>query len=105
MHQADILFATWFTYDSTGRGMWVVGPRIQRTTGNTFAGELFRTTGPAFSADPWNPALVVGTSVGNATFTFTDANNGTFSYSVNGISQVKPITRQNFGTPLTVCRQ
>ena len=104
MHQANILFATWFTYDATGKGMWVVGPRVERTTGNTFTGALFRTTGPAFSANPWNPGNVAATQVGTATFEFADANTGTFSYTVNGISQVKSITRQSFGTPPTVCR-
>ena len=102
--QGNILFVTWFTYDASGRGMWVVGPAVTRTADNTFSGQLFRTTGPAFSANPWSPAGVAATAVGNATFTFNDANNGTFSYTLNGISQSKTITRQTFGTPLTVCR-
>jgi len=104
-HQGDILFATWFTYDSTGKGMWVVGPNTARTTGNTFSGPLYRTTGPAFNANPWLPSAVVATPVGNATFTFTDANNGTFSYTLNNVSQSKAITRQVYSTPPTVCRQ
>jgi hypothetical protein len=45
---------------------------------------------------------------GNATFTFTDANNGTFGYTITGVTpnvqQTKNITRQQFGTPATVCR-
>lgn len=106
--QGDIIFAAWFTYDATGRGMWVVGPRMERTTGNTFAGPLFRTTGPAFSADPWNPAGVTPQPAGNATLAFTDANNGTFSYSVatagSVVQQSRPITRQIFAAPSTVCR-
>jgi hypothetical protein len=36
------------------------------------------------------------TQVGNATITFTDANNGTFAYSVNGVFGTKVITRQPF---------
>ena len=103
-HQGDILFVTWFTYDATGRGMWIVGPRFERTTGNTFTGALFRTTGPAFSANPWNPAGVAATQVGTGTFTFTAVNAGTFNYTVNGITQTKSIVPQSFGTPATVCR-
>ena len=38
-----------------------------------------------------------------ATFTFSNGNSATFSYTVNGISQVKPITRQIFGSVGTVC--
>jgi hypothetical protein len=79
-----------------------------RTTGNTFTGDLFRTTGPAFSANPWNPANVTPIPYGSATFTFTDANNGTFNYNITGVTpnvqQTKNITRQSFGTPATVCR-
>jgi hypothetical protein len=103
-HQGDIVFATWFTYDAAGRGMWVVGPRMERTTGNTFSGGLFRTTGPAFSANPWNPAGVGATQVGTGTFSFTATNAGAFNYTVNGITQTKNITRQSFGLPATVCR-
>ena len=102
--QGDVLFVTWFTYDANGKGLWLVGSDVRRTTGNTFTGQLFRTTGPAFSSTPFNPTQVVPSAVGTATFTFTDANNGTFAYTVNGVSQSKPITRQVFSTPATVCR-
>jgi hypothetical protein len=40
---------------------------------------------------------------GSATFTFTDAANGTFAYSVDGITQSKPITRFVFALPATTC--
>jgi len=103
-HQGDILFVTWFTYDSTGRGMWIVGPRLERTAANTYSGGLFRTTGPAYNAVPWNPSNVTPTQVGTATFTFSSANSGTFNYTVNGIQQTKNITKQVFGSPATVCR-
>jgi hypothetical protein len=109
MHQGDILFISWFTYDLQGKGMWVVGPRMVRTAGtNTFTGDLFRTTGPAFSAVPWSPAGVTPIPFGTATVTFTDTNRGTFSYNVTSLTpavqQTKDITRQQFGTPPTVCR-
>jgi hypothetical protein len=103
-HQGDILFVTWFTYDESGKGMWLVGSDVRRTSGNTFSGSLFRTTGPAFNATPWNPSLVTVTPVGTTTLSFSDANNGTFAYSVNGVSQTKPITRQVYSSPTTVCR-
>ncbi len=103
-HQGDILFATWFTYGADGKGLWLVGSNIARTAPGTYSGPLYRTTGPAFNASPWNSNQVVVTQVGTATFTFSDLNNGTFAYSVNGVSQSKPITRQVFATPATVCR-
>ena len=39
-----------------------------------------------------------------ATFTFADGNHGTFAYTVNGVSQSKPITREVFVSPGTVCQ-
>jgi hypothetical protein len=103
-HQGDILFATWFTYGADGKGMWLVMSEGRLTAPGTYSGQLFRTTGPAFNANPWNPSAVSVTPVGNGTFTFTDANNGTFTYTVNGITQSKQITRQVYSTPATVCR-
>jgi hypothetical protein len=40
--------------------------------------------------------------VGTGTLTFSDADNGSFGYTVNGISQTKAITREVFG-PLPSC--
>jgi hypothetical protein len=103
-HQGDIIFATWFTYDSARKGMWLVMSNGRRTSGNSFTGELYRTTGPSFDSSSWDGTKVRATQVGTATFTFTDANNGTFAYTVNGVSASKTITRQVFSTPATVCR-
>jgi hypothetical protein len=96
-HQGDTIFASWFTYAASGKGLWLVMTALKSTPG-VYSGQLFTTTGPAFNAVPFNPAAVQGTLVGNATLSFSDANNGSFSYTVNGISQVKAITREVFGT-------
>jgi hypothetical protein len=103
-HQGDILFATWFTYDAGGRGLWLVMPSGLKTGDNVYAGTLYHTTGPAFNASPWDPAQVTSTAVGSATFSFTDANSGTFSATVGATSQSKSITRQVYSAPVTVCR-
>jgi hypothetical protein len=104
-HQGNVLFATWFTYDSTGNGLWLVmsaGTRVANT--EIFSGTLYRTTGPAFNASPWDPKLVTQTPVGSATFSFSDADNGTFTYTVNGETQSKNITRTVYATPATTCQ-
>jgi hypothetical protein len=103
-HQGDILFATWFTYQAGGKGQWLVMSNGNKTAPGVYTGGLQRTTGPAFSAVPFNPDGVTRTTVGSATFTFSDANNGTFAYTVDGISQTKPITRYIYSTPTTVCQ-
>jgi hypothetical protein len=43
------------------------------------------------------------TPVGTFALTFSDGNTATFSYTVNGISQSKTITRQVFRDPGTMC--
>ena len=100
-HQGDVIFATWFTYDSAGRAWWL-SMTANRTATNVFSGTLYETRGPAFSSVPFDPRAVAATPVGSATLTFSDNDNGTFSYTVNGISQIKPITREIFG-PMPAC--
>jgi hypothetical protein len=102
-HQGNVVFAAWYTYDATGAPLWMVvaaalsAPRV-------YSGTLYRTSGPAFNAVPFNPASVVETPVGTATFTFVDGNRATFAYTVDGVSQTKDITRQIFRSPGTLCQ-
>jgi hypothetical protein len=100
-HQGDVIFATWFTYAANGKAWWLAMTANQ-TAPNVFSGALYQTTGPAFNAVPFNPSAVAPIAVGSGTLTFTDGGNGTFAYTVNGITQTKPITREVFG-PLPVC--
>jgi murein DD-endopeptidase MepM/ murein hydrolase activator NlpD len=101
-HQGSTLFATWFTYDSDGTGLWLVMPSGALQSDGSFTGTLYRTTGvpfdrirgaPASNPDPAN--------VGSARVRFTDVDHATFSYTVNGVSQQKSLERQRFGTAPT----
>ena len=107
-HQGDTIFATWFTYDMTGKEWWL-SITANKTSSNpdVYSGQLIQTNGPAFSAVPFDPTQVTRSVVGFGTITFTDANTGTFSYTVTTASAVqaqvvtqqnKAITRQVFGT-------
>jgi hypothetical protein len=100
-HQGNVIFATWFTYDASGKALWLSMTATEGAAG-VFSGQMVETHGPAFSAVPFNPALVTRTVVGSGTLTFADASDGTFAYTVNGVSQQKAITREAFG-PLPVC--
>lgn len=103
-HQGDILFVTWFTYGSDRQGMWLVGSNVGRTGNASYAGTLYRTTGPSIAELPWDPARVTRTPAGSIAFTFQDSANGTVTYTVDGVTQSKAITREVFGSPPTVCR-
>ena len=83
--------------------MWLAVTAPQ-TVATSYSGTLYMTSGPAFNAVPFDPMRVSLTAVGTATFSFSDGNSGTFTYTVNGITQSKAITRQVFSTPGTVCQ-
>ncbi|HKW81049.1 MAG TPA: hypothetical protein VJQ49_08570 [Casimicrobiaceae bacterium] len=94
-HQGDTIFATWFTYDLTGKGLWLAMAASLDAAG-AYSGTLFETTGPPFDSVPFSPSLVNGAAVGTGTLTFSDLDNGTFAYTVDGIAQTKSITREVF---------
>ena len=101
-HQGDQIFATWYTYDTSGKTWWLsmLAPRTT-PTGNTYAGTIYVDHGP-----PFNNFVGAGVpaAVGNGTLTFADASHGTFAYLVNGVTQTKAITRFDLGTgPQPTC--
>ncbi len=100
-HQGNILFATLFTYGSTGQGMWLVMSGGTRQADGSFLGDLFRTTGPVFNAQPWTPATAL--RVGTMKLRFQSGESATLEYTVNGVSVAKTITRQVFSSPPAVC--
>ena len=103
-HQDNTLFATLFTYDATGRGLWLVMSNGVRQADGSYTGTLFQTTGPAFNANPFTPIGPANiTVVGNMTFRFTDGENGTLTYTVNNVPVTKQIVRQVFSSPVPAC--
>jgi hypothetical protein len=107
-HQGDTIFGSWFTFDHDRTPMWLVAT-APKTAPGTYSGTLYRLTGPPFNAVPFpplgSPGGAIGTSVGTATFTFSDGNTGTFAYTVNAVTQTKNITRELFQPPAgTVCQ-
>jgi hypothetical protein len=102
-HQGDVIFATWFTYDLDGAPLWV-SVTANKSAANTYSGKLYKTSGPPFNSVPFDPSRVGLTEVGTGTFRFASGNLGTFSYTLNGISQDKSIVRQVFRPPGTLCQ-
>ncbi|MGE0355284.1 MAG: DVUA0089 family protein [Burkholderiales bacterium] len=101
-HQGDIVFATLFTYEASGRSAWFVMSRGDRVPGTrSFQGTLYRTSGPPFDANPWRPIALA--PVGSMQVSFGNGNSGTLSYTIDGIPVTKPITRQVFASPAPQC--
>ncbi|MBZ0248421.1 MAG: hypothetical protein K8F93_02085, partial [Burkholderiales bacterium] len=103
-HQDSILFATLFTYDATGRDLWLVMSAGQRQPDGSYFGTLYRTSGPPFNANPFTPINAGNlATVGTMRLSFSNGENGTLTYTYQGATVVKPITRQVFGSPLPAC--
>jgi hypothetical protein len=91
-HQFGFIFAAWFTYDAAGKPIWYVATNCPATTSGC-TGALFKVDGGAPLTSVWkgvNPA----TQVGEVTFAFSNAANGTMRYTVNGVTTSRVITRQ-----------
>ena len=70
---------------------------------------MYRTTGPAFNAVPWDKTRVTVTNVGSLVLDFADGNHAMFHYTLAlspalpSVDQSKPVTRQVFRAPGTAC--
>ena len=95
-HQGNIVFATLFTYNTNGSPVWLVMSNGARQADGSYAGTLHRTTGPAFNASPWT--AFTAQEVGTMRLAFSTPEAGTLTYTFNGVSVTKSITRQAFKT-------
>ena len=100
--QGDQLYATWYTYDTSGRALWLSMLANRSTpTSNVYTGPIVITRGPPFNN---YVGAATPTSVGTGTLTFTDLDSASFAYTVNGVSQTKPLARFDLGTgPQVTC--
>jgi hypothetical protein len=101
IQQSNVVFATFFVYDSNGRAHWYVASDMRASSVPTdrpyeFAGALYETAGPAFSAASFNSAAVTRRQVGTVNFEFIPPGTGRFDYTVDGISVTKQVTRQTW---------
>ena len=90
--QSNIIFAAWYTYDASGNPIWYAATNCPATATGCTA-PLFRFIGGAPLTSQWrgvNPP----NEVGRVTFAFSDPANGTMSYTINGVTSSRVITRQ-----------
>jgi hypothetical protein len=101
-HEGDTLFAAWYTYNLDGTPLFLVAT-MQKSGAATYAGDLYRATGPAGTA-------MQAAKVGTATLAFASGNAGTLGYSAQlpGMTApaagTKAITRQVFAAPGAACQ-
>jgi uncharacterized delta-60 repeat protein len=101
-HQGDVVFATWATYDVTGKPMWLSMTATQFATGS-YAGTVYRSTGPSYTVEPFDPLKVTLTAVGRATLVFSGSDGARFAYEALDVSGTKEIQRYVFGGGVSTC--
>jgi hypothetical protein len=97
--QYRTLFAVWYSYAPDGQPVWYVMPGGTWTASGTYTGTLYRTSAaptPFFGSTRFDAASVTRTAVGTLTFDFTSTSAAIMSYTIDGASGAKAITRQAF---------
>ena len=95
-HPSGQVFAVWYTYATDSGPLWLVMSGGQWVNSRTFTGKLYRTSGPSYMQLPFDPAAIKLNEVGTLTFNFTDVNNGSFTWVVDGVQGTKVFTRMDF---------
>ena len=99
IQQSNVMFDTLFVYGVDTAPNWFVASDIEPSPASSvtvFSGVLYKTTGPGYTATPFDPNAVRSTVVGTITFTFTGENTATLQYVINGTQYTKSIQRQTW---------
>ena len=105
IHQENILFITLFVYGTNNAPTWFVASNVafqsQNAAGDRiYRGDLFATTGTPFGVTPFVPLTGANVrTVGTVTFTGLAAGGATLSYTVDGTTVNKTLTRQTWAQP------
>jgi mono/diheme cytochrome c family protein len=92
---SSVLVVVIYTYMSTGQPLWLISSGSWTTPTSFVGGDLSQFTGPPFNANPF-PTTAVGTKVGTLSLTMINNDNATLTYSVNGVTVTKAVTRFAF---------
>jgi hypothetical protein len=93
-HQGDTIFAVDYAYDSGNLPRWRTLIATKQPSG-TFAGDVYETSGPSFSAPGFDVQAVRANKIGPGWIAQDDADHVRVNMS-EGIA--RPLTRQAFGT-------
>ena len=103
-HIDDGIFAIWYTYDLDGEPTFFV-LATSRQPDDSFSGTIFRQrNGTPFLQITDQPASPAADAVGSAVLRFSDGDSASFSYTLGGVSQTKPIARLVVGSRPAECQ-
>jgi hypothetical protein len=98
LQSGNLISGAWYLYDENGDGMWVTF--VGTLNGNRLSATLLRFTGPPLGTI-WDNSQVVDSSAGQVTIDFASSQAATFSYTLNGVSnvlQIQPFNAAATGT-------
>ena len=101
LHQfaTDVVFGALFVYGPAHDSEWFTLQGGSWETSTRWRGRVYRTTGPAFSAPVFDPAMVAMQSVGDATLDFDrpgpadEPDVAYFTYGVDGVTYSRILKR------------
>lgn len=108
IQQSNTSFATLFVYGANNSPVWYVAPAVTYQSYDSanlefiHSGTLYQTSGPAFSAGSFNPALVGIREVGSLTLRSglnplgNTLYRGRLTYTVDGVTVNKAVERQTW---------
>ncbi len=102
IHQSPthVVFAAWFVYGPNGQPEWFTLQDGSWTSSTTWAGTVFRTSGPFFAGPTYDPRSVIVANSGAATIDFKQLPGqedlARLTYTLDGIATTKTIARMVF---------
>jgi len=100
--QGSVLATGWFTYDSDGEPAWFLLTPSGRGADGSYSGAIERYTGVPFDRTPGN-AAEASSILGQASLRFSGTEQLNLTYTVNGTTQTKTLSRFPFGTSELRC--
>ena len=103
VHQGDVLFPTWFTYDTDRKPLWMTVSGAIKQADGSYVGDVYRVKGVPFNQINGVASREV-IKLGTAKLSFPNMQALSFSYTINNLpTQTKTLTRLPLGTSSPVC--
>jgi hypothetical protein len=103
VHQGDVLFPTWFTYDTDGKPLWLVVSGATKQADASYVGDIYRVVGVPFNQINGVASRTV-TKLGSAKLSFANTGALSFNYTLNNMpTQTNVLTRVPIGSGTPVC--
>jgi hypothetical protein len=94
--RGNALFLAWLEFPDGGPGRWMVAPAGQWMSPDTYAADLYRTTGSRWAGAEYDAARLGAQSVGSLKLRFMGNDDAEVIYTIDGVTQSSPLRRHAF---------